>query len=100
MPGRSANPGGRPKLDSEIRALAQSYGAKAIHTLGRLLEHKSPRARVLAAEALLNRGFGRPAQAVELSFRREDIAARIAGLSAEEKRQVAAGDLRPLMGKL
>lgn len=97
--GQSGNPSGRPKVVEYIRDLARSHGEAALLTLVDLLKAKDGRIRVAAATALLDRGYGRPSQAVELNIRREDIASRIAALSPEERRAVAAGDLSPLVGK-
>ena len=66
QPGQSGNPGGRPKEVGEVRALARQYTAKAIKTLAAIMADESARGseRVAAAVALLDRGFGKPAQAV------------------------------------
>lgn len=68
-PGVSGNPGGRPKVLAEVRELAREHTEAAIRGLARVLvEKKAPAmARIAAAEALLNRGWGKPAQAVEVS---------------------------------
>ena len=63
--GGSPNPGGRPKDMAIVQALARQYTEVAISTLADLCTSaKSESARAAAAEALLNRGWGRPAQAV------------------------------------
>lgn len=99
LPGQSPNPGGRPKSAGRMRELAAQYGDKALLTLVALLDHKDYRARLGAAEALLNRGFGRPAQSVDITFTQADLAAAISGLTDDEKRAVALGDLRPLASR-
>lgn len=62
--GTSGNPGGRPKLDVRIRDLAQAQTENAIATLVKVMEDvKAPAAaRVGAASAILDRGWGKPAQ--------------------------------------
>lgn len=51
---------------TEIRSLARSYTEMAIQTLAGVAQNgKSEPARVAAAEALLNRGWGKPAQPIE-----------------------------------
>lgn len=67
--GQSGNPSGRPKLDPELKELAQAKTAAAIRTLTEIMtSKKSPAAaRVTAASALLDRGHGRPVQATELT---------------------------------
>jgi hypothetical protein len=66
-PGQSGNPGGRPKVSAEIRDLARDHGAQAIERLVALMHSKNENVAVRAAEALLDRGYGRPIQGVELS---------------------------------
>jgi hypothetical protein len=66
-PGQSGNPGGRPKVSAEIRELARQHGSQAIERLVALMHSKNESVAVRAAEALLDRGYGRPMQGVELS---------------------------------
>jgi hypothetical protein len=67
QPGVSGNPSGRPKADVTIRELAKSYTEEAIQTLVDVM--KNPKAglstKVSAACALLDRGWGKPAQYIE-----------------------------------
>ena len=60
--GGSGNPGGRPKETGEMRDLARQHTPQAIEALQCIMnEQQAPAsARVAAAEALLNRGWGRP----------------------------------------
>ena len=62
--GQSGNPGGRPKEEVDIRKLARSRGKEAIDTLYTIMrdEKAPPAARIAAATALLDRGYGRPEQ--------------------------------------
>ena len=62
--GRSGNPGGRPKEVGEVRDLARQYTPAAIAALeGVMSSPTAPAAaRVAAAEALLNRAWGKPTQ--------------------------------------
>lgn len=64
--GRSGNPGGRPKEIGEVRDLARQFTPQAIESLQSIMnEQQAPAsARVAAAEALLNRGWGRPTQMI------------------------------------
>ena len=64
--GRSGNPGGRPKEIADVRELARQLTPQAIATLETIMnEQRAPAsARVAAAEALLNRAWGRPAQTI------------------------------------
>lgn len=62
--GQSGNPGGRPKGVEAIRKLAQKNGRKALLRLVALMEHENGRIACMAAQAVLDRACGRPAQAV------------------------------------
>ena len=66
--GQSGNPGGRPKVLGEVQELARQYAPKAIVELARLaLKAKNETVRIAAIRELLDRGYGRPRQAMELS---------------------------------
>jgi hypothetical protein len=60
-PGTSGNPGGRPKDEARVAELARSHTIEAIDTLVELMRHgKDERVRGTAAQALLDRGWGKP----------------------------------------
>ena len=59
--GYSGNAGGRPKDEHNIAALARSYSTEAIETLVELMRNaRDASVRGTAAQALLDRGFGKP----------------------------------------
>ena len=59
---RIGNPGGRPTGDGEIRELARQYTMAALQTLIEIAERgENERARVTAANAILDRSWGKPA---------------------------------------
>ena len=61
VPGSSGNPGGRPKDEARVAELARSHTLEAIDTLVELMRHgKDERVRGTAAQALLDRGWGKP----------------------------------------
>jgi len=60
--GQSGNPGGRPKVAAEVKELARQHGVEAIETLIRLMHSKNEAVAIRAAEALLARRSGNPAQ--------------------------------------
>ncbi len=65
--GQSGNPGGRPKEVAEVRELSRQYTEEAIQTLVTLMQSaKLERTRLAAASELLDRGYGRPPQAIDL----------------------------------
>ena len=68
--GQSGNPGGRPKGLGEIREIARQHTDAAIETLVKVMDNDSAShsARVAAASALLDRGWGRPAQTIDASI--------------------------------
>jgi hypothetical protein len=60
-PGSSGNPGGRPKDEARVAELARSYTNEAIETLVDLMRNgRDERVRGTAAQALLDRGWGKP----------------------------------------
>ena len=64
-PGQSANPGGRSKLEKDVRDLAREHSKDAILRLAWLMNNaQSERTQAAAAEALLDRAWGRPPQAI------------------------------------
>jgi hypothetical protein len=64
--GQSGNPKGRPPADQDVAALCRIHTPECVETLVRAMR-TSPRDRVPAAIALLDRGWGRPKQQLEVS---------------------------------
>src|SRR6476620_2290028 len=62
--GQSGNPGGRPKIVAEVKELAREHTAQAIQTIVSIMTNpkSAPAARVSAANALRDRGYGKPPQ--------------------------------------
>lgn len=93
--GVSGNPGGRPREVGHVRELARQHTAEAIQTLAMVMRDPDQpgRARVAAAEALLDRGWGRPPQATEVSGPGGGpiwvAGTMLEGLSPEEIRRLA-----------
>jgi hypothetical protein len=76
-PGRSGNPGGRPKrpqtiearkIIADVKAAAKELTQDALDTLKAALTAPTApwAARVSAATSILDRGWGKPGQAVEI----------------------------------
>lgn len=67
--GQSGNPGGRPKEDANLKELARARTAEALETLVSIMQNDEapPAARVSAACAILDRGYGKPTQSTELT---------------------------------
>ncbi|WP_063776779.1 DUF5681 domain-containing protein [Microvirga massiliensis] len=69
QPGQSGNPKGRPSIKGEVETLARTYTAEALETLADLMRNSaSDNVRAAAANALLNRGWGLPRQAIDGSL--------------------------------
>lgn len=65
-PGQSGNPGGRPKENAKVKALAGEYTEEAIGVLAAVMRdpEAKPGERRAAATDLLDRAWGKPAQAI------------------------------------
>jgi hypothetical protein len=66
-PGQSGNPNGRPKVLADVQNAAREHSTEAIETLAQIMRNpKAPAAaRIAAASALLDRGYGKPSQSIE-----------------------------------
>lgn len=62
--GQSGNPGGRPKVPPEVKALLQERTLTAMQKLCGLLESKDEKIVLAAATAILDRALGKPSQSV------------------------------------
>jgi len=67
QPGVSGNPGGRHKGVGKAMELARQWDVKAIATLAEIMQDTTaPKAaRVQAAQAILDRAYGKPPQSLE-----------------------------------
>jgi hypothetical protein len=67
LPGKSGNPGGRAKSISSLALEARKHALAALGTLVRLMKNaKSEQVRVAAAREILDRGFGKAIQALQI----------------------------------
>ena len=74
--GHSGNAGGRPKDEHRLAELARSYTTEAIDTLVALMRSgKDERVRGTAAQAPLDRGWGKPKVEVVTDEKQDYIAA-------------------------
>jgi len=66
--GQSGNPRGRPRRDYDLAELARAHTPAALATLAEIMSDKSaqPSARVAAASAILDRGWGKAPQSLDL----------------------------------
>jgi len=70
--GVSGSPGGRPRVLRDVQDLARAYTSEALEILADLMhdERTPAAARVLAANSLLSRGWGRPPQSIAIQAER------------------------------
>ena len=68
VPGQSGNPSGRPRRDENLAELARMHTEDAIAVLVSIANDPkvNPSARISAANSLLDRGHGKPPQAVAI----------------------------------
>jgi hypothetical protein len=69
-PGQSGNPAGRrvkSEAVREVEALAREYAPEAVNKLAEWMRSDNAKASVAASNALLDRGLGKPTQALEHS---------------------------------
>lgn len=64
--GQSGNPGGRPAVSGPLKELARAHTDEALATLVAALAADENNVRVMAANSLLDRGWGKPTQHHEL----------------------------------
>ncbi len=64
--GRSGNPHGRPKAEGEIRDLGQTHGRADLERLVELMKSENERVAVIAAQAVLDRAYGKPPQSLQV----------------------------------
>lgn len=102
-PGQSGNPGGKPKGMGKFRELCRSYMEEAVEAIVELARKKKtpPSIKLAAWQYLLDQGWGKPRQAVEVggqvTNRYEwDITQRI--ISDPESTQLAEQLLTRLAG--
>jgi len=69
LPGRSANPGGRPGVPDVIKATLRELSPRAVERLGQLLDSADERIQLEAAKAILDRHLDRPAIQADLTVR-------------------------------
>ena len=72
--GVSGNPGGRPRVLADVQELARQKSPDAIKTLVGIMNNEKapPAARVAAANSLLDRGYGKPAQPISQTLTKID----------------------------
>ena len=80
--GQSGNPGGRPKMPEDLKRAMQGLAENAIKVLREAMESDDLRARIMAASHVLDRGYGKPTQAVDLTAKTDTSGAHLEALKA------------------
>ena len=71
--GRSGNPGGRPKLPADIREAFKAKAPQALEVLTRCLQSDDDRIAMMAAQAILDRGYGKPTQSIDANINDDPV---------------------------
>jgi hypothetical protein len=66
-PGASGNPSGRPKIPDDIKKILKLQAPNALQKLLTLMESNDERIALTAANCVLDRAWGKPAQSTEIS---------------------------------
>ena len=94
LPGRSANPGGRPGVPEVIKSTLRELSPRAVERLGELLDSDDERIQLEAAKAILDRHLGRPAIQADLTVRADASHAHLQALiELARKRRAEPVDL-------
>ena len=93
LPGRSGNPGGRPKPPDGLRSRLAELSPRAVERLSELLDSGDERVRLEAARAILDRHLGRPAIQADISLHRGIADDHLAALIETARRRA----LKPIM---
>ncbi len=64
--GQSGNPKGRPKLPDLTEVISEELGDKGFNEIIKTLHKMAKKGNTKAAEILLDRGYGKPPQDIEL----------------------------------
>lgn len=102
--GQSGNPGGRPKrpetiakreLTKDVKELAKAHSSDAVRTLIDVMNDKKapPGARLMAANSLLDRGWGKPQQTIEAN-----VTTSFDGMTDDELREFIAREASTISG--
>jgi Family of unknown function (DUF5681) len=71
--GESGNPGGRPKLPTDIREAFKAKAPQALEVLTRCLQSDDDRIAMMAAQAILDRGYGKPTQSIDANINEDRV---------------------------
>jgi hypothetical protein len=103
QPGRSGNPGGRPKEVGHVRDLARQHTEQAIAALVEVMQTGKDSARAAAAAELLNRAWGKATQPIKqeaspvIQLSPADVKALGDGLLYMERRKMDEQEARRIV---
>jgi hypothetical protein len=66
--GQSGNPGGRPKEAQDVKEMAKTHSRAALERLVHWMQSNNPKASVSAANAILDRAYGKPSQTIDANL--------------------------------
>lgn len=102
--GKTGNPAGRPRKHiADLSKEARQYASLALSTLVKICREGMERNKLTAARELLDRGYGRPVQAIDMITAGKKLSELTAEeLAAFEARLVtaAASDAEPAQGDM
>ena len=71
--GESGNPGGRPALPADVREAFKARAPQALEVLTRCLQSDDERIAMMAAQAILDRGYGKPVQSIDANINDDPV---------------------------
>jgi hypothetical protein len=100
QPGQSGNVRGRPKRDLDLAAEARKHAQAAIKALADIVNDTEapPPSRISAASELLDRGYGRAAQSIDLNHTvdfSQELSDFLRRLHQQETGQVVESPCKP-----
>jgi Family of unknown function (DUF5681) len=93
--GSSGNPKGRPKEYEDVKAAARKHTVEAIDTLAYWMRSNDPRASVVAADKLLDRGWGKPNQDLKVQA---ELGPGLAEIVKQARARALAVDVETIIG--
>ena len=89
LPGTATpNPGGRPRVPDELRAIFEAASPEAARKLAELVHDEDPRVALVASNSILDRVLGRPAQQINADIKTGSISdAHLAALKDIQERR-------------
>lgn len=89
--GKSGNPGGRPKQAILFSELAREHSSKALKVLLDSLDSQNEKNRIMAANIIIERGWGKPIQQVLGEFKHQ-----VTQMPAIQKEYPGEADATPI----